>query len=128
MLSKLIQFIKVHQANIILIVGIALATFASYNLGKIAAYQSMKTPLVIRELANNKQITVNSDEALPGPLLSAQPIKNPAVVVSKKSKSKLYHFLWCPGASKIAAANKVTFPTEAAALAAGYTLAGNCKK
>lgn len=128
MLSKLIQLIKIHQANIILIVGIALATFASYNLGKIAAYQSLKTPLVIRESVNDKQITVNSDEELPGPSKSAQPIKNPAVVVSKKSKSKLYHFLWCPGASKIATGNKITFPTEAAALAAGYTLASNCKK
>ncbi len=53
---------------------------------------------------------------------------NPQVVASKNSKGKLYHFTWCPGASMIAEKNKITFASEAAAIAAGYTLAGNCQK
>lgn len=48
------------------------------------------------------------------------------VVASKNSTSKVYHFPWCPSASKIADKNKLTFATEAAAISAGYTLAGNC--
>ncbi len=128
MLAKLIQFIKIHQAEFILVISVGLISFASYNLGKIAAYQSLKTPLAIRGPMNYGQITVNNAEESPTPSESARPLKNPTVVASKKTKSKLYHFLWCPGASKIAVANKITFPTEAAAISAGYTLAANCKK
>lgn len=53
-------------------------------------------------------------------------ISNQPVVASKNSR--LYHFLWCSGASMIAEKNKITFINETAAIAAGYTLAGNCKK
>ena len=47
-------------------------------------------------------------------------------VVASKTGSK-YHFPWCPGAAQIAAANRVQFASAAAARAAGYQPAANCK-
>lgn len=123
-IPKIFQLIKLYQSELILSAAIVLITITSFNLGKITAYQSLKTPVTITQPDNSKQVTADSKV----PAVSQKPVKDPTVVASKKSKSKLYHFTWCPGVAKIAAANKITFPTEAAALAAGYTLAGNCKK
>lgn len=47
------------------------------------------------------------------------------VVVSKNGAR--YHFPHCAGAKQIKEENKVVFPSPAAAEAAGYTLAANCK-
>ena len=47
MLSKLIQFVKVHQADIVLALAIVLITVISFNLGKISAVNSQKTPIKI---------------------------------------------------------------------------------
>ena len=47
-------------------------------------------------------------------------------VVASKNGSK-YHYLYCGGAKQIKEKNKITFATPAAAEAAGYTLAANCK-
>jgi hypothetical protein len=51
---------------------------------------------------------------------------NTIEVVGSVNSTK-YHYLYCPGAKQIAAANKITFKNAAAAVAAGYSLAGNCK-
>ncbi len=42
-------------------------------------------------------------------------------------KGTKYHYPYCPGAKQISPANKITFKDAAAAEAAGYTLALNCK-
>ena len=46
-------------------------------------------------------------------------------VVASKSGSK-YHLPTCPGAKQIKSDNLISFPTTAAAEAAGYTPAANC--
>ena len=53
-------------------------------------------------------------------------IENSTSVVVSKNGSK-YHYLYCSGAKQIKEENKITFATPAAAEAAGYTLAANCK-
>lgn len=50
------------------------------------------------------------------------------VIASKKSKSGVYHYLWCPGAKQIKPGNIIEFPSEQAAIDAGLQLAGNCNK
>lgn len=55
---------------------------------------------------------------------TSQPISS---VVVGSIKGTKYHYLYCPGAKQISEANKVTFKNAAAAEAAGYTLALNCK-
>ena len=128
MITKLFNFIKSHQADTILAIAIVLITITSYNLGRISAFQSMKQSGAV---VNDTQAADNivRRDAGQGSVVEviSQP-RDPTVVVSKKSKSKLYHFLDCPGAKNITIANRLTFPDEAAAIAAGYTLAGNCQK
>lgn len=52
--------------------------------------------------------------------------ENSAFIVASKNSSK-YHYAYCPGARQISEKNKLTFATPAAAEAAGYILASNCK-
>lgn len=124
-MEKIIKFLKDFRSEIILGLIVVLLTFTSYNLGKITAYNRLKQPITITDVNANIE---NIAQPVGQGIASENKPKNPTVVASKKSTSKLYHFTWCPGALKIAEANKVTFPDEAAAIASGYTLASNCKK
>lgn len=130
-LSKLPQFVKQYQPDIILAITIVLISITAFNLGKISAYQQKKTPITITGpgTVNGQRIMAdsNSKKTDSQPETSNQKLET-SVVASKNSTSKVYHFPWCPSASKIADKNKLTFATEAAAISAGYTLAGNCTK
>jgi hypothetical protein len=48
--------------------------------------------------------------------------------VSKSSASKKYHHAWCSSGLRIKEENRVWFPTADDAIAAGYSLAGNCRE
>lgn len=136
MLTKFIELVKKYQSEIILALAVVFITLISFNLGKITAFNSLKTPVVIKSGENllgninqagrnGSQTTTDIDSNI------ASDNKTPAdltVVASKKTKSKIYHFLWCPGATQIAEKNKIKFANETAATIAGYTLAGNCRR
>ncbi len=121
MLSKFFQLIKSRQSDIVLAVTIILISVISFNLGKASSLNGQKAQIKITEGENTRQL--RGAKGTPAPVA-----KDQTVVASKNSKGKLYHFTYCPGASMIAEKNKITFPNEAAAIAAGYTLAGNCQK
>jgi hypothetical protein len=121
MLSKLIPLVKAKQSELVLCVAVALITVISFNLGKISAVNSQKTPVTIKGEESTGQSGSTKGTLAPA-------AKDQTVVASKNSKGKLYHFTWCSGASQIAEKNKITFTNEAAAIAAGYTLAGNCQR
>lgn len=125
MLSKLIEFVKRHETNIILLFSIVLITITSFNLGKLAAYRENKIPVTIKGANDIVRLPGAGDRAI---VTETNLIKDLAVVASRKSNNKLYHFSWCAGALKIAAANKISFTNETAAIAAGYTLAANCNR
>lgn len=121
MLSKLLNFVKIHQPDIILGVAIIMITIISFNLGKISALNNQRAQIKItggEDAGDIRDVTVPK----------TTPMRDQTVVASKNSKGKLYHFTWCPGASQIAEKNKMTFANETAAIAAGFTLAGNCRK
>ncbi|ALZ76818.1 endonuclease [Rheinheimera sp. F8] len=61
------------------------------------------------------------------PLNSALQNSNVTAVLGNKN-SKKYHLPQCSGYSQIKHENQQPFATEAQAIAAGYKLAGNCKK
>jgi hypothetical protein len=125
MLSKLIQLVKANQSEIILALSIVAITVISFNLGKISALNIQKAGIKIVD--GNKAETI-SRAYLSNSFSKTASISDQTVVASKNSKTKIYHFTWCPGASKIAEKNKIVFANEAAAIAAGYTLAGNCRR
>lgn len=114
--------VKQYQSDIILVIAIVLISATSFNLGKISALRNIKTPVTITQTREANIFTSQKPSAAIQPTV----IRDQTIVASKNSK--LYHFTWCPGAVKIADKNKLTFINEAAAIAAGLTLAGNCSK
>lgn len=123
-ITKVLDKVKMNRSEIVLSIAVVLITIISFNLGKISAISGQKAQIKITGGENAKQ--AGSAEGVPA--LGTAPAKDQTVVASKNSKGKLYHFAWCPGASMIAEKNRITFANEAAAIAAGYTLAGNCRK
>jgi len=62
MLAKIKQFVKDHQADIILVIGVILISLLSFAMGYIMAKQQVKEPLRIEnpksEIRNSKQIPI----------------------------------------------------------------------
>lgn len=107
---------------------IILVALLSFGIGRLSV------------VGNREPIRIEYD-----PTLTEQPISNigqsasvinaagklaspgeSGVVVTSKNGSK-YHYPHCAGAKQIKEENKIVFQTPAAAEAAGYTLAANCK-
>lgn len=130
-MEKLNKFLKTYQSDIVLALAVVLISVTAFNLGKLSVSGDKKFPITITEPDYSDQVLGSSGKI--GDQKNLKPETRNlnsanSVVASKASKSRVYHFPWCSGASRIAEKNKLTFPTEAAALAAGYTLAGNCSK
>lgn len=125
----LFDFLKTQQSNIVLAISIVLITIISFNLGQIAERNSLKTPISIKDGPGVAEVGDRQGIiAIAGQIVANKDRTNLTVVASKKSSTKYYHFTWCPGASKIAPANKITFSNESAAITAGFTLASNCQR
>ncbi len=121
--SKIGDWVKVHQKDIFLLFCIVLISFISYNLGRIGALK--KTPITITDGQDQKADVYSATGAKKtGVKTTTAPVLDKRVVVSKNSDK--YHFTWCSGAKRIKEENKMWFADEAAAIAAGYTKAGNC--
>ncbi len=127
MLSKILHLIKSYQHTIFLGLSVLLISIISYNIGRINALE--KTPLKITNGANIYQAAKGQGTSEQGVQTNTIKPKQTdlRVVVSKKSSTKKYHHLWCPGAKKIKEENKLWFNTAQEAQFAGYTLAGNCE-
>jgi len=124
------EVLNILKKNLFLIFLIVSAVLLSFQLGRIS--KSASQPIKI-EKAEIREIF---NQGISDSKISAQ---EPAgdrgvekidfrVVASKKSTSGKYHFLWCPGAKQIKEENKLFFNSEEEAIAAGYSLAGNCSK
>ncbi len=125
---KLWELVKKYQSDIALALTIIMITIISFNLGKISILQGRgeitndakieSSPTATKTKPTNKI----APKAIPTPDYS-----NTEVITSKSSKSKVFHFPWCSGYKTIADKNRIKFPNSAAAIAAGYTQAANCK-
>ena len=128
-LTKFVEVVKEHQFDLFLGVCIVLVSFISFNIGKMnslskSAISTGQGADIYKALSWQNNASTNN--------ITAASSKSPAirdlrVVVSKKSSSMKYHFTWCPGAKSILDENKLWFNTEADAIQAGYTRAGNCQ-
>ena len=52
MLSKIIQFVKEHQDDIILLIGVILISLLSFAAGYISASRPEKEPIIFEETQN----------------------------------------------------------------------------
>jgi hypothetical protein len=125
-MEKIIKFFKDYQSDIIIAVAVILMTYTGYNVGKLVAFNSLKTEISVENPIKSNDI-VRHDGGVVSSSTSPK-TDDISVVASSKSKSKLYHFKWCPGAGQISPANLLTFRTESDAIAAGYKLASNCSR
>jgi len=128
MLSEFFQIIKQNLFLIFLILLIALLSFQLGRISKTAGQPIKIERASIQEIFSrdpNLQITSESTNNNESGGVGQIDFR---VVVSKKSTSKKYHFLWCSGAKQIKEENKIYFNSEEEAISAGYTLAGNCTK
>ena len=121
----IIKFLKQYQAELILALAVILISVTAFNMGKMSVLKQQKATLTITGpgTAADSRKTVDS-----GNNENQAPLNAGPVIASKNSTSKVYHFPWCASGSKISEKNKITFTDEAAAISAGYTLAGNCQK
>lgn len=124
MLSKILDFVKARDSELILAIAIVCITIISFNLGRASMREQGIDQDSTRSPTSNLQ---KNSTAANSAVISLTP-KDPTVVASKASSSKLYHFTYCSGAARITAKNKISFPNEEAAISAGYSLAGNCQK
>lgn len=103
---------------------ITLVGLASFGLGKLSVLEAQKTPISIN---NNESAALN---AVPSNIqntasLAPTTTAGKGIVFSSKSGTK-YYYPWCSGAKRVADANRVWFPSIAAAKAAGLAPAANC--
>lgn len=121
------DFVKRHREHLWTGFLLALVGWSAYNLGLVRA-QSGARPLQEAGVFRAGDSPVSpSPSAKQGSTKSAIDKSDTRVVVSKTSTSRKYHHSWCAGAKQIKEANRVWFPTEQAAIDAGYSLAGNCQ-
>lgn len=93
----------------LLLVTIAITAFGLGRLAERAQSASDSNPEVAA-VTFSDPVTTNESET----------------VVASKNGTK-YHLPWCAGASQMNEENKIVFESRAAAEAAGYTPAANCK-
>lgn len=103
---------------IILVAGLSFGIGRLSVVGKREAVRIEYDPQLT---TYNQQPAINTGQT--ASVINA--IKQDGIVASKNGTK--YHFPHCAGAKQIKEENKIVFATPAAAEAAGYTLAANCK-
>ena len=107
--------------KLFLSVTIILIALLSFGIGKLSVAGN-REPIKIEYDPNlTEWSTPSVDQA--ASVINA--VKEGEVITSKNGAR--YHYPWCSGAKQIKEENKIVFATVAAAEAAGYTLAANCK-
>jgi hypothetical protein len=100
---------------------IALTAIISYMLGILSARDMSSIPVTIK----NSGAVIESIQTRPASVTTSAVTPTEGAYVASKSSTK-YHLPRCPGAQRIAEANKIWFATKAEAEKAGYTPAANC--
>lgn len=110
---------------------IILVALLSFGIGRLSMLGN-REPIKIEydpEISNSQfptslpDVQVSNQASVSSKLDS---IGNSTSVVVSKNGTR-YHYPYCAGAKQIKEENKIVFATPAAAEAAGYTLAANCK-
>jgi hypothetical protein len=112
--------------SIVILVGLS-----GFGLGRLSSIYESREPVTItlpegeRTLRAGETV-LSKDSTSPSYEKTTGVSQSSAQVVASQNGSK-YYFPWCASAAKIKESNKVFFASAAAAEAAGYTPAANCK-
>lgn len=107
--------------KLFLSITVILVALLSFGIGRLSMTNN-------REPIKIDYDSTLTEQSIPSVSQSASVInivKEGSVVASKSGTR--YHYPYCAGAKQIKEENKIIFPTQAAAEAAGYSLATNCK-
>src|SRR3989338_5359601 len=125
MLSRLLEFIKTKQSEVVLAIGVVLIAIIAFESGRISAIRRFDDPLEIKYAP--AAVAGQNPSSGQDKKTSQSPQKLDLRVVASKN-STLYHFLWCSGAQRIKEENKIIFSSEQEAQSRGYKIASNCEK
>ena len=131
--TKLLNIVKTHQVDLGIALAVLLVSIISFQGGKAYMLSQINHSVKIDsapvgDVFNTANTTSDTQGANISSGVGGSAHLDFRVVVSKASTTKKYHFLWCAGANQISETNKIYFASDKEAIAAGYTLAGNCKK
>lgn len=139
-MHEIIRKIKGLQSpEVVTVATIVLVGFAGFGLGRLSALESLREPVRIanstaalslstREMPGVEYPHIEQESSLSpsGVEFRASSVQRGGQIVGSKNGTK-YHFPWCAGAQRIKDENKRWFDSIAAARAAGYSPASNCK-
>jgi hypothetical protein len=104
------------STDLLLIVVVVVLGVLSFGLGRLSATGT-----------SHATVAHCTYTPLPQHTSTSSPLAVPETGKYVASKnSEVYHLPWCSGAQRIADKNKIWFPTETDAVAAGYRPAANC--
>jgi hypothetical protein len=112
---------KINTADWWLVAVVILVGSLGFGLGRLTQLATHKTPVKL------EWPTETSQGVTSPPRGEGLEKKAGAGEVVASSKGKKYHYPNCPSAKTISPTNLIHFDSAAAAEAAGYTLAANCK-
>lgn len=120
MLSHLKQFVKEHQSDITLTIGIILVALISFGAGRLTVPQSNKEPIIIEGPTASVEQSLTIEE-------EKEEATEQGKFVGSVNSNK-YHWPDCPWAKKIAPQNQIWFSSESEAQAAGYVRCGSFER
>jgi len=119
MLINLKQFVKEHQSDITLTIGIILVALISFGAGRLTTSQADEEPIVIEgptlNTTNPSNLDTGQAASIEQSLLETEQGKFVGSVNSNK-----YHWPDCSWAKKIVPQNQIWFSSETEAQTAGY--------
>lgn len=140
MLQKIKSFYSSHKEELYVSLIMVFVGTASYGVGYLSA-KTGHPPISIRynEEQGTNQVKVPSTEGVSVPKESSKASQSASAVQSLSQNEQggeivaskngtAYYLPGCSGSSRILDKNKIYFKTEDEAKAAGYHLAGNCKR
>lgn len=135
------QFIKSHESELVLGIGVVLVSLISFAGGRLTAPKEEKLPIVISKLgassfeniiypeglqASSTTLRVaSSGKAFAAGTGQVEPKKYQGRFVASKNSNR-YHLPTCIGAKRIADKNKIWFNSKEEAEGLGYEPASNC--
>ena len=121
MLSYLQEFVKKHEFDITLTIGIVLVALISFGAGRLTAPSADNESIIIQQpTASIEQSLRQSSEE------DDKKIEKGEFVGSVKSNK--YHWPDCPWANKISLNNQIRFSSEQEAQSAGYIRCNSFEK
>jgi len=124
--DKIKGWLEAYGGEAFLVALVLLVSFLGFGLWRLHKIASLRQPI---RMLGTDPLSESSTMALSGGTVKQNGNTSAVIkgqVVASKNGTR-YHLPTCPGARTIKEVNRITFASEAAAKAAGYTRAANCK-